>query len=91
MDEVTAWVTSSCRDLDLVVISPGELAQDRPWSRVAVYDVRHADGAEGRIWFKANGIGTRHEPELLSALTSIVPDLVPEVLAIDPARAWSLS
>jgi len=62
-----------------------------PWSRVAVYDVRHADGAEGRIWFKANGIGTRHEPELLSALTSIVPDLVPEVLAIDPARAWSLS
>jgi len=91
MGEVTAWVASSCRDLDLVVISPGELEQDRPWSRVAVYEVRHADGAEGRVWFKANGIGTRHEPELLSALTSLVPDLVPEVLAIDPARAWSLT
>ena len=91
MGEVTAWVASSCRDLDLVVISPGELEQDRPWSRVAVYDVRHGGGAEGRVWFKANGIGTRHEPELLSALTSLVPDLVPEVLAIDPARAWSLT
>ena len=91
MDNAAAWVASSCRDLDLVVISPGELEQDRPWSRVAVYEVRHADGAEGRVWFKANGIGTRHEPELLSALTSLVPDLVPEVLAIDPARAWSLT
>jgi hypothetical protein len=91
MGEVTAWVTSSCRDLGLVVISPGELAHDRPWSRVVVYDIDDADGARGRVWFKANGIGTRHEPGLLSALTSLVPDLVPEVLAIDPARAWSLT
>ena len=91
MDNAAAWVTSACRDVGLVVTSPGQLAQDRPWSRVAVYEVRHADGAEGRVWFKANGIGTRHEPELLSALTSLVPDLVPEVLAIDPARAWSLT
>ena len=38
-------------------------AQDRPWSRVAVYDVRHGDGAVGRVWFKANGIGTRRLAE----------------------------
>ena len=56
-----------------------------------MHEVRHADGAEGRVWFKANGIGTRHEPEILSALTSIVPDLVPDVLAIDATRAWSLT
>jgi hypothetical protein len=41
MDNAAAWVTSSCRDVGLVVTSPAQLAQDRPWSRVAVYDVRH--------------------------------------------------
>jgi hypothetical protein len=91
MGEVTAWVTSSCRDLDLVVVSPGELTHDRPWSRVLAFDIREPDGALGRVWFKANGIGTRHEPELLSVLMSLIPDLAPEVLAIDPARAWSLT
>jgi hypothetical protein len=91
VNEVTAWVASSCRGLGLVVTSPGELTHDRPWSRVAVFDVHEADGSGGRVWFKANGIGTGHEPELLTALMAVVPDLVPDVLAIDPARAWSLT
>jgi hypothetical protein len=91
MSEVTAWVTSSCADLGLVVTSPGERTHDQPWSYAVVHDIREADGTDGRVWFKANGIGTRHEPELISALGSLVPDLVPEVLAIDAERAWSLT
>jgi hypothetical protein len=84
-------VTSSCRDLGLVVISPAERAHSRPWSCADVYDVRDDGVTAGRVWFKANGIGTRHEPALLSALASLVPELVPEVLAVDPVRAWSLT
>lgn len=94
-------MTNACRDLGIIVTSRGELAHDRPWSRAVVHDVRHADshteGAGGsrnageRVWFKANGIGTRHEPQLLSALASLVPDLVPEVLAVNAERAWSLT
>jgi len=91
MPDATSWVTSSCRGLGVVVTSPGERTHERPWSTAVVYDVREADGTDGRVWFKANGIGTRHEPELLSALGSLVPDLVPEVLAIDAERAWSLT
>ena len=81
MPDATAWVTSSCRDLGLVVTSAGERTHDRPWSSAVVYDVREASGIDGRVWFKANGIGTRREPKLLSVLGALVPSLVPEVLA----------
>ncbi|MHB1475563.1 MAG: hypothetical protein ACYCV4_18455, partial [Dermatophilaceae bacterium] len=73
MADATRWVTSSCRDLGLVVTSPGERTHDRPWSSAVVYDVREANGIDGRVWFKANGIGTRHEPKLLSVLGALVP------------------
>lgn len=91
MGAVTAWVTSSCADLDLLVTSPGERTHDRPWSYAVVHDVRNPDGTNGQVWFKANGIGTRHEPGLVAVLGSLVPDLVPEVLAVDTDRAWSLT
>jgi hypothetical protein len=52
-----------------------------------VHDVCESDGTDGKVWFKANRIGTCHEPELISTLGSLVPDLVPEVLAIDAERA----
>jgi hypothetical protein len=90
-DDASEWVTSSCADLGLVVASPGELLHNRPWSCAVSYEIREADGTDGRVWFKANGIGTRQEPPLISALGALVPDLVPEVLAIDAERAWSLT
>jgi len=91
MDDAETWVTSSCADLGLVATSPGWQTHNQPWSSAVVYDVRDAGGKESRIWFKVNGIGTRHEPRLISALGSLVPELVPEVLAIDAERACSLT
>jgi hypothetical protein len=91
MSDAGAWVTSSCADLGLVVTSSGERTHDQPWSYAVTYDVREVDGTDGQVWLKANGIGTRHEPRLISALSSLVPDLVPEVLAIDGERGWSLT
>ena len=90
MGDEAAWVTSSCTDLGLVVLSRGTRIHERPWSQVVVHDVRADNGIE-RLWFKANGIGTRHEPKPLCALSSLVADLWPEVLAVDTQRAWSLT
>ncbi|HEX7538508.1 MAG TPA: hypothetical protein VF391_16080 [Dermatophilaceae bacterium] len=91
MDDAGAWVVSSCADLGLAVIVPGRQVHDRPWSHVVAYDLRYADRAHSRVWFKRNGIGTRHEPALILALGSLVPDLDPEVLAVDTGHAWSLT
>lgn len=91
MDDAGAWLASSCADLGLAVIVPGRQIHDRPWSHVVAYHLRGADRAHGRVWFKSNGIGTRHEPALILALSSLVPDLVPEVLAVDTGHAWSLT
>lgn len=91
-------MTSACGDAGLVVTSSGERTHIQPWSHAVVYEVCRADGTDGRVWFKANGIGTRHEPELISALSSLEPNLVPEVLTINVDRdagpepqAWSLT
>lgn len=91
MDDATAWVTRSCAGHDLMVLGPGTRRQDRPWSLVLSFDIRDVTGIDSRVWLKANGIGTHHEPGLIAAMGSLVPDLVPEVLAVDTDRGWSLT
>lgn len=91
MHDATAWVSSACADIGLVVTSPGERTHHRPWSFAVAFEISEAGGTDGRVWFKANGIGTLHEPVLVSALGALVPDLVPQVLAVDADRGWSLT
>jgi hypothetical protein len=43
------------------------------------------------VWFKAGAAGTRQEPGLLVLLADRVPALVPELLAVDTERGWSLT
>jgi hypothetical protein len=57
----------------------------RPWSSAI-----RVESSRGRLWFKVNGPGTSHEPALLQVLADRVPGLVPEPLAVDPGRGWSL-
>ena len=43
------------------------------------------------MWFKVNGPGTAYEPRAHAACSpSIVPDLAPELLAVDLERGWTL-
>ena len=84
--EVRTWVVRRCREAGLAAPTAGEVVHERPWSSAAVFDT---DG--GRVWFKANGPGTVHELGLVRLLHQVVPDLVPQVLATDPARGWSLT
>ena len=85
LSEVTAWVTRACSIHRLVPTGEREQPHCRPWSSAIRFETDR-----GRLWFKVNGPGTRHEPALLALLHDLVPDLVPEPLAVDTARGWSL-
>lgn len=85
LDEATAWVARAAASHGLALTGEREQPHARPWSSAIRYET---DG--GRLWFKVNGPGTAHEAALTGTLGRVVPDLVPEVLALDRARGWSL-
>src|ERR1019366_6418262 len=89
MSDITAWVTRSCADLGLVVSSPGERTHDQPWSVAVAHDI-HLPTAPtvGLVQGQRDRHPSRARADLGPGL--VVPDLVPEVLAIDAERAWSL-
>lgn len=84
VEEARAWVAGR---LPTGTRPTGEWEQPhaRPWSSAI-----RLETTTGRTWFKVNGPGTAHEPALIGLLASVVPDLVPEVLAVDAERGWSL-
>jgi hypothetical protein len=85
-DEALGWVVERLDTHGMSLVGDWEQPHARSWS--TAMRVTTTDGA---CWFKANGLGTRHEPALLSLLATRVPDLVPEVLAVDVDRGWSIS
>jgi hypothetical protein len=84
-DEVRAWVGESLRPTGLGLTGRSEQPHARAWSSA----IRFETSGEP-VWFKVDGPGSRHEPALLRLLAERVPDLAPEVLAVDPGRGWSL-
>ena len=85
VEEATAWSAAAAAERGLALTGEWEQPHARPWSSAIRLE---SDG--GRLWFKVNGPGTAHEPALTGALDAAVPGLVPEVLAFDAARGWSL-
>ena len=85
-DEVRAWSTDRLAEHRLSPTGEWEQPHARPWSSA----IRIGTDA-GPVWFKVNGPGTRHEAALVRLVDECVPGLVPEVLAVDQDRGWSLS
>ena len=85
-DGALGWVVEQLDAHGMSLVGDWEQPHARSWSTAM-----RVPTSEGACWFKANGLGTRHEPALVSLLATRVPDLVPEVLAVDAARGWSLS
>lgn len=83
--DATAWVGHVARKHGLALTGEWEQPHARPWSSTIRFET---DG--GRLWFKVNGPGTRHEAALIGELGRVVPDLVPEILAVDGGRGWTL-
>ena len=87
LDEAGEWVGGVLAGRGLVPSGEREPAHVRPWSTAVRFGVVDAEP----VWWKANAVGTRHEPALVAVLAGLEPALVPEVLAVDEARAWSLT
>jgi len=85
LDEATAWVHANAASAGLTLTGAREQPHARPWSSAIVFETD-----QGRVWFKVNGPGTTYEPALTLTLTRHVPDLAPELLAVDLERGWSL-
>ena len=85
VEEATAWSAAAAAGHGLTLTGEWEQPHARPWSSAIRFET---DG--GRLWFKVNGPGTAHEAALTGALDAAVPGLVPEVLAFDADRGWSL-
>lgn len=102
-DPETPWSRSDWRESALAWAEAGLAAHGlepsgrdtyrvrlRPWSVVVRIPLRGA-GDGDVVWFKANPPGSAFEPGLARALASWAPDHVVAPLAVDTARAWSLS
>ncbi|RYU10621.1 aminoglycoside phosphotransferase family protein [Nocardioides iriomotensis] len=85
-EEARAWVQEQARPLGIRLTGAWEQPHNRPWSSAMSFE-----SDAGRLWFKVNGPGIRFEAALVDLLGKVVPDLVPEVLAADHERAWSLT
>jgi hypothetical protein len=86
VEQARAWVAAQARALGITLTGDWEQPHCRPWSSA----IRFESDA-GRLWFKVDGPGIRFEAALVDLLGKLVPDLVTEVLAVDPERAWSLT
>jgi hypothetical protein len=85
VEEATAWSSTAAAERGLTLTGEWEQPHARPWSSAIRFE---SDG--GRLWFKVNGPGTAHEAALTGVLDAAVPRLVPQVLALDAGRGWSL-
>lgn len=85
LGEVTTWIIDTVVALRAGAITRIEPVRERPWG--AVLRVTTADQT---MFFKAEGLGSRHEPAVLARLAGRWSSLVPDVLAVESARSWFL-
>ncbi len=83
--DVTEWITDVVAALHLGSLASIIPVRERPWG--AVLRVTTSDGV---MYFKAEGLGARHEPRILAELARSSPGLGPEVLAAEGRRSWLL-
>lgn len=85
LDDLRAWVHDAAARAGLRAPTAWTQPHDRPWSTALRFEC-----GDEVLWAKANGPGTAYEPRLLGVLAEVVPDIVPDVLAVDPERRWTL-
>lgn len=82
---IQSWITAQLDRLGLRQTQPAEQFHTRPWSTVL-----RVEAAGRTLYCKAACPALRYEPALTRFLSSLHPDLLPEVLAADDARGWML-
>jgi hypothetical protein len=79
------WVAAQVSAVGGALTTPGKPQVRRAWSHTIAFGT-----TLGPVWFKANEEGTVHEPRLHQHLARLLPDLVPELLAVEEERGWLL-
>ena len=64
---------------------PIEQPHVRPWSTAM-----RVPTSAGDLWFKANAPLLRYEASVVQILSRVRPDLVPELVGVEPDRGWML-
>ena len=85
VERAMGWVREAAARDGFELTGRWEQPHLRVWSSTIRYET-----TAGALWFKVNGPGTAFEPAVMSVLTERVPDLLPELVAVDVDRGWSL-
>ncbi|MBS2936210.1 aminoglycoside phosphotransferase family protein [Nocardioides sp. J2M5] len=85
-DEVEAWIDAALARSGRT--RTGALRVHRVWSISAVHTVATD---RGPVWFKASCAHFGAEAAIVGVLAAHLPDLVPEVIAVERSRSWLLT
>jgi len=85
LEKVSRWIRTQLDRYNLHLAGNIEQPHIRPWSTVLTIPT---DG--GLLYFKATAPYLGYEPVLTDFLSSIRPDVMPDLLAIDQNRGWML-
>ena len=83
LEEVSDWLVGVVSSLGMGSVVELASVRERPWGAVLEVSTSHRV-----VYFKAEGLGAQHEPQILRELAPTWPDLVPEVLEADGERSW---
>ena len=83
--EAHAWIGEEVAALGARRIGPIEQPHIRPWSTAM-----RVPTTAGDLWFKANAPLLAYEALVVQVLSQVRPDLVPELVGVEPDRRWML-
>ncbi len=82
---VKAWIDARLEERGLARSGDAEQPHIRPWATAI-----RVPTAQGDVWFKAAVGALAHEAAVVTLLSGRNPELVPPLLAADPAQGWML-
>lgn len=83
--EAHEWIEQRLAGLGARRTGPIEQPHVRPWSTAM-----RVPTSAGDLWFKANAPLLRYEASVVQILSRVRPDLVPELVGVEPERGWML-
>ena len=83
--EAHAWIGERLSELDLTRSGDVEQPHIRPWSTAM-----RVPTTGGDLWFKANAPVLAYEAGVVQVLSRVRPNLVPELVGVEPDRGWML-
>jgi hypothetical protein len=85
MIQAQQWIYAETTRQSIRVTGDIEQPHLYPWSTVLIVPTD-----KGRLFFKATAPETIYEAALTKKLTGWIPDTMPELVSVDPARGWML-